>query len=162
MPTVDQSAFIHQAAIILGNVTIGARSSVWPMAVLRGDSDAIVVGEDTNIQDGAIMHADPGLPAVLGHRVSVGHRAIVHGATVEDDCLIAMGAILLNGVQVGTGSLVAAGAVCKEGMRIPPNSVVIGVPARVAREATSEIRERIERTWKAYIRLSEMHRGGKI
>ena len=162
MPTVDQSAFIHQAAIILGNVTIGARSSVWPTAVLRGDSDAIIVGEDTNIQDGAIMHADPGLPAVLGHRVSVGHRAIVHGATVEDDCLIAMGAILLNGVQVGTGSLVAAGAVCKEGMRIPPNSVVIGVPARVAREATSEIRERIERTWKAYIRLSEMHRGGKI
>jgi carbonic anhydrase/acetyltransferase-like protein (isoleucine patch superfamily) len=162
MPTVDKSAFIHEAAIILGNVTIGARSSVWPTAVLRGDSDAIVIGEDTNVQDGAIMHADPGLPAVLGHRVSVGHRAIVHGATVEDDCLIAMGAILLNGVQVGTGSLVAAGAVCKEGMRIPPNSVVIGVPARVAREATSEIRERIERTWKAYIRLSELHRSGKI
>ena len=107
------------------------------------------------------MHADPGLPAVLGHRVSVGHRAIVHGATVEDDCLIAMGATLLNGVQVGTGSLVAAGAVCKEGMRIPPNSVVIGVPARVAREATSEIRERIDRTWRAYIRLSEEHRAGK-
>ena len=161
MPTVDQSAFIHQAAILIGNVTIGPRSSVWPTAVLRGDSDAIVVGEDTNVQDGAIMHADPGLPAVLGHRVSVGHRAIVHGATVEDDCLIAMGAILLNGVQVGTGSLVAAGAVCKEGMRIPPNSVVIGVPARVAREATSEIRERIDRTWRAYIRLSEEHRAGK-
>ena len=98
MPTVDQSAFIHQAAILIGNVTIGPRSSVWPTAVLRGDSDAIVVGEDTNVQDGAILHADPGLPAVLGHRVSVGHRAIVHGATVEDDCLIAMGAILLNGV----------------------------------------------------------------
>ena len=161
MPTVDQSAFIHQAAILIGNVTIGPRSSVWPTAVLRGDSDAIVIGEDTNIQDGAILHADPGLPAVLGHRVSVGHRAIVHGATVEDDCLIAMGAILLNGVQVGTGSLVAAGAVCKEGMRIPPNSVVIGVPARVAREATSEIRERIDRTWRAYIRLSEEHRAGK-
>ena len=161
MPTVDQSAFIHQAAILIGNVTIGPRSSVWPTAVLRGDSDAIVVGEDTNVQDGAILHADPGLPAVLGHRVSVGHRAIVHGATVEDDCLIAMGAILLNGVQVGTGSLVAAGAVCKEGMRIPPNSVVIGVPARVAREATSEIRERIDRTWRAYIRLSEEHRAGK-
>ena len=161
MPTVDQSAFIHQAAILIGNVTIGPRSSVWPTAVLRGDSDAIVVGEDTNVQDGAIMHADPGLPAVLGHRVSVGHRAIVHGATVEDDCLIAMGATLLNGVQVGTGSLVAAGAVCKEGMRIPPNSVVIGVPARVAREATSEIRERIDRTWRAYIRLSEEHRAGK-
>ena len=161
MPTVDQSAFIHQAAILIGNVTIGPRSSVWPTAVLRGDSDAIVVGEDTNVQDGAIMHADPGLPAVLGHRVSVGHRAIVHGATVEDDCLIAMGAILLNGVQVGTGSLVAAGAVCKEGMRIPPNSLVLGVPARVAREATSEITERIQRTWRAYVRLSGEYRTGQ-
>ena len=161
MPRVDQSAFIHQAAILIGNVTIGPRSSVWPTAVLRGDSDAIVVGEDTNVQDGAIMHADPGLPAVLGHRVSVGHRAIVHGATVEDDCLIAIGAILLNGVQVGTGSLVAAGAVCKEGMRIPPNSLVLGVPARVAREATSEITERIQRTWRAYVRLSGEYRAGK-
>ena len=161
MPTIDKSAFVHPAAILIGNVTLGARASVWPTAVLRADSDAIVVGPDTNIQDGAILHADPGLPAVLGARVSVGHRAIVHGATVEDDCLIAMGAILLNGVQVGAGSLVAAGAVCKEGMRIPPNSLVVGVPARVAREATSEITERIARTWKAYSRLSEEHRAGK-
>jgi len=161
MPRIDQSAFVHPAAIVLGNVTLGARASVWPTAVLRADSDAIVIGEDTNIQDGAILHADPGLPAVLGARVSVGHRAIVHGAMVEDDCLIAMGAILLNGVHVGAGSLVAAGAVCKEGMRIPPDSVVIGVPARVAREATSEITERIQRTWRAYVRLAEEHRAGK-
>ena len=161
MPTIDKSAFVHPAAILIGNVTLGARSSVWPTAVLRADSDAIVVGADTNIQDGAILHADPGLPAVLGARVSVGHRAIVHGATVEEDCLIAMGAILLNGVQVGAGSLVAAGAVCKEGMRIPPNSLVVGVPARVAREATSVIAERIQRTWKAYLRLAEEYRAGK-
>ena len=161
MPTIDKSAFVHPAAILIGNVTLAARASVWPTAVLRADSDAITVGEDTNIQDGAILHADPGMPAMLGARVSVGHRAIVHGATVEDDCLIAMGAILLNGVHVGAGSLVAAGAVCKEGMRIPPNSLVLGIPARVAREATSEIRERIERTWKAYLRLREEYRAGK-
>ena len=161
MPTIDKSAFVHPAAILIGDVTLAARASVWPTAVLRADSDSITVGEDTNIQDGAILHADPGMPAVLGARVSVGHRAIVHGATVEDDCLIAMGAILLNGVQVGAGSLVAAGAVCKEGMRIPPKSLVLGIPARVAREATSEIRERIERAWKAYLRLREEYRAGK-
>ena len=159
---VDPSAFVHRTAVILGDVTLGARASVWPTAVIRGDSDRIVIGEDTNIQDGAILHADPGLPTTLGARVTVGHRAIVHGSTVEDDCLIAMGAILLNGVHVGAGSLVAAGAVCKEGMRIPPNSVVIGIPARVAREATGEIKERIDRTWRAYLRLTEMHRNGKV
>ena len=157
----DPSAFVHPSAVILGNVTLGARVSVWPTAVLRGDSDAIVVGEDCNIQDGAVVHADPGVPTVLGARVSVGHRAIVHGATVEADCLIGMGAILLNGVHVGSGSLIAAGAVCREGMRIPPGSVVVGVPARVAREATSEIKERIERTWKSYLRLQEEHRRGQ-
>ena len=158
---IDPTSFIHPSAVILGDVTLGARSSVWPTAVLRGDSDAIVVGEDCNIQDGAILHADPGLPATLGARVSVGHRAIVHGATVEEDCLIGMGAILLNGVHVGRGSLIAAGAVCREGMRIPPGSVVVGVPARVAREATSEIKERIERTWQSYLRLQAEHRRGE-
>jgi carbonic anhydrase/acetyltransferase-like protein (isoleucine patch superfamily) len=158
---IDADAFVHSAAVVLGDVTLAGGASVWPTAVLRGDSDAIVVGADSNIQDGAIVHADPGLPAMIGARVSVGHRAIVHGATVEDDCLIAMGAILLNGVHVGRGSLVAAGAVCREGMRIPPGSVVVGIPARVAREATSEINERIERTWRAYLVLQREHREGK-
>ena len=155
---IDKDAYVHPTAVLLGDVTLAARVSVWPTAVLRGDSDGITVGPDSNIQDGAVLHADPGLPTTLGARVSVGHRAIVHGATVEDDCLIGMGAILLNGVHVGAGSLVAAGAVCREGMRIPPNSVVIGIPARVARDATSEISERIERTWRSYVRLQAEHR----
>jgi len=158
---IHETAFIHPAAVVLGDVTLGARASVWPTAVIRADSDRIVVGADCNIQDGAVLHADPGLPTVLGERVSVGHRAIVHGSTVEDDCLIGMGAILLNGVHVGRGSLVAAGAVCREGMRIPAGSVVVGIPARVARQATSEIGERIEHTWRAYLRLQEEHRAGK-
>jgi len=158
---IDPTAFVHSSAVVLGNVTLGARVSVWPTAVLRGDSDAIIVGADCNVQDGAVLHADEGLPTTLGARVSVGHRAIVHGATVEEDCLIGMGAILLNGVYVGSGSLIAAGAVCREGMRIPPGSVVVGVPARVAREATSEIKERIEKTWRAYLQLQEEHRRGK-
>ena len=112
----------------LGNVTLGARVSVWPTAVIRGDSDSIVIGDDSNVQDGTIIHVDHGVPTTIGNRVAIGHRAIVHGATIEDDCLIAMGAILLNGVHVGTGSIVGAGAVVREGMRIPPNSLVLGVP----------------------------------
>jgi carbonic anhydrase/acetyltransferase-like protein (isoleucine patch superfamily) len=146
---------------VIGDVTLGARVSVWPTAVIRADSAPISVGADSNIQDGSVLHVDRGFPMVIGARVSVGHRAVLHGATVEDDCLIAMGAILLNGVVVGAGSLVGAGAVCREGMRIPPRSVVLGVPARVAREATSEITERIRRTMESYLSLQAEYRAGK-
>src|SRR4026208_304529 len=136
MPTIHPTAFVHTRATVVGNVTLGARVSVWPTAVLRGDSDAIVVGDDSNVQDGTIVHVDDGVPTTIGKRVGIGHRAIVHGATIEDDCLIAMGAILLNGVHVGTGSIVGAGAMCPEGMQIPPNSLALGLPARVVRQTT--------------------------
>ena len=126
MTAIHPTAFVHPAAHVIGDVTLGARVSVWPTAVLRGDTDAIVVGEDSNIQDGTIVHVDAGVPCTIGARVAIGHRAIVHGATIEDDCLIGMGAILLNKVHVGTGSIVGAGAVCREGMVIPPNSLVVG------------------------------------
>jgi len=152
---------VHPSAILIGDVTLGPRVSVWPTAVLRADSASIVIGEDCNIQDGTIIHVDTGVPVRIGARVSIGHRAVVHGATVEDDCLIAMGSILLNGVHVGRGSLVGAGAVCKEGMRIPANSLVLGVPARVAREATREIKERIQHTVEAYLTLQEEYRAGR-
>jgi carbonic anhydrase/acetyltransferase-like protein (isoleucine patch superfamily) len=159
--SIDPSAFIHPLAAVIGDVTLGARASVWPTAVIRADSATITVGADTNVQDGAVLHVDHGFPLVIGSRVSIGHRAVLHGATVEDDCLIAMGAILLNGVVVGAGSLVGAGAVCREGMRIPPRSVVLGVPARVAREATSEITDRIRRTMESYLSLQGEYRTGK-
>ncbi|MGE5727689.1 MAG: gamma carbonic anhydrase family protein [Gemmatimonas sp.] len=159
--TIDSSAYIHPLAAIIGDVTLGPRVSVWPTAVIRADTDTISIGADTNVQDGAVLHVDRGFPLVVGARVSIGHRAVLHGATVEDDCLIAMGAILLNGVVVGAGSLVGAGAVCREGMRIPPRSVVLGVPARVAREATSEITERIRRTMEGYQSLQAEYRAGK-
>jgi carbonic anhydrase/acetyltransferase-like protein (isoleucine patch superfamily) len=145
----------------MGDVALGARVSVWPTAVIRADTAAITIGADTNVQDGAVLHVDTGFPLVIGARVSIGHRAVLHGATVEDDCLIAMGAILLNGVVVGAGSLVGAGAVCREGMRIPPRSVVLGVPARVAREATSEITDRIRHTMEGYLLLQADYRAGK-
>jgi carbonic anhydrase/acetyltransferase-like protein (isoleucine patch superfamily) len=161
MPTIDPSAFIHSTAVVAGDVTLGARVSVWPTAVIRGDSDSIVIGDDSNIQDGAIVHVDHGVPTKIGKRVAVGHRAIIHGSTVEDDCLIAMGAILLNGVHVGTGSIVGAGAVCREGMRIPPNSLVLGVPGRVTRETTPEERERIKHTVNSYLELQTRYKPPK-
>lgn len=160
--SIDSSAFIHPLAVVIGDVTLGARTSVWPTAVIRADSASITVGADCNIQDGSVLHVDVGFPIVIASRVSIGHRAVLHGATVEDDCLIAMGAILLNGVVVGAGSLVGAGAVCREGMRIPPRSVVLGVPARVAREATSEITERIRHTVASYLALQADYRSGKF
>ncbi len=144
---IHATAFIAPGAVVLGDVTLGARASVWYGAVLRGDMAAIVVGEATNLQDGTIVHVDEGKPARIGARVGVGHRAILHGCTVEDDCLIGMGSILLNDVHVGTGSVVAAGAGVPEGTRVPPGSLMVGVPARMARRVDDALRERIRLTF---------------
>jgi carbonic anhydrase/acetyltransferase-like protein (isoleucine patch superfamily) len=147
---------------VLGDVTLGPRASVWFGAVLRADMDRIVIGEDTNLQDGTIVHVDEGRPALVGARVGVGHRAIVHGCTVEDDCLVGMGSVLLNGVVVGTGSVVAAGAVLREGMVVPPGSLVMGVPARVVRPVDDGLRQRIRSTWQHYVALAQRHRAGNF
>src|SRR5919107_3335108 len=125
---IDPRAFIHPLAVVCGDVTLAARVSVWPTAVIRGDTASIAIGESSNVQDGTIVHVDHDVPTTIGARVAIGHRAIIHGATIEDDCLIAMGAILLNHVKVGHGSIIGAGALCTEGMVVPPNSLVIGVP----------------------------------
>ena len=162
MPKIHPTAFIHPTAVVLGDVTLGARVSVWPTAVIRGDSDTITIGDDSNVQDGTIIHADDGVPTTIGRRVAIGHRAIVHGTTIDDDCLIAMGAVLLNHVHVGTGSIVGAGAVCREGMLIPPNSLVLGVPARITRSTTPEDRDRIKKTVESYLDLQERHRRGEV
>lgn len=160
MPSIDPTAFIHPLAYVAGDVTLGARVSVWPTAVVRGDSGEITIGDDSNVQDGTVVHVDEGRPTRIGKRVAIGHRAVIHGSTVEDDCLIAMGAILLNGVHVGTGSIVGAGALCPEGMVIPPNSLAIGIPARVLRATTEVERERIQKTVAAYLELQAQHRAG--
>jgi carbonic anhydrase/acetyltransferase-like protein (isoleucine patch superfamily) len=143
-------------------VTLGAGASVWPKAVIRADSAPIIIGESSNVQDGVVIHVDPGLPCTIGARVAIGHRAIVHGATVEDDCLIAMGAIVLNHVVVGRGSLIGAGAVCREGMVIPPNSLVLGVPGRVVRATDETLRERTAHAVAAYLDLAQRHRRGEF
>jgi len=158
---IHPTAYLHPSAVVCGNVTLGARVSVWATAVIRGDSDSIEIGDDSNIQDGAVVHVDDGVPTKIGKRVGVGHRAIIHGATVEDDCLIAMGAILLNGAVVGSGSIVGAGALCTEGFVVPPNSLAMGVPAKVIRQTTPAERERIKHTVDAYLELQKSHRAGK-
>ena len=117
-----------------------------------------MIGDESNVQDGTVIHADPGLPTTIGKRVGIGHRAIIHGSIIADDCLIGMGAILLNGVRVGTGSIIAAGAVCPEGLEVPPNSLVMGVPGRVRRETTDAERERIRHTVQSYLALQERHK----
>jgi carbonic anhydrase/acetyltransferase-like protein (isoleucine patch superfamily) len=157
---IHPTAFIAPTAVVLGNVTLGPRSSVWYHAVLRGDMAPISVGEATNLQDGTIVHVDEGKPALIGARVGVGHRVILHGCTVEDDCLIGMGSVLLNGVRVGTGSVIAAGAVLTEGTEVPPGSLVMGVPGKVAREVDDELRARIRATWEHYVVEAARHRGG--
>lgn len=157
-PDIARAAFIAPGAVIVGNVTLGDGSSVWYGAVLRGDDDRIVLGEDVNIQDGSILHADPGFPVLLGDRVSLGHGAIVHGATVEHDVLIGMRATVLNGARIGTGSVVAAGAVVLPGVEVPSGSLVAGVPAKVRRDVTAEDRDLITTTTREYRRISREHR----
>jgi len=139
-PTIATSAYVDATAQIVGDVHIGEESSVWMHAVVRGDVNYIHVGRRTNIQDGCVVHVmrDPSHPTILGDDITIGHGAIVHGCTIEDVCLIGMGAILLNGAHVGHGSIVAAGTLLPEGCVIPPRSLVMGSPGKVRRPVTDE------------------------
>jgi carbonic anhydrase/acetyltransferase-like protein (isoleucine patch superfamily) len=146
----------------MGDVTLGAESSVWYGAVLRGDMAPIVVGSQSNLQDGTVVHVDEGVPCRVGSRVAVGHRVILHGCLVEDDCLVGMGSVLLNRVSIGTGSVVAAGAVLPEGMRVPPHSLVMGVPGRVVGPVNERLTRRIAATWTHYVEQAQAHRAGRF
>ena len=161
MPTIHPTSFVAPTAVVIGSVTLGADSSVWYQAVLRADLAPIDVGAETNIQDGTIVHVDTGMPCTVGRRVGVGHRVILHGCVVEDECLIGMGAVVLNRVRIGTGSVVAAGAVIPEGMVIPPRSLVMGVPGRIVRQVDAELSQRIAATWARYVELARDHREGR-
>ena len=138
-PTVDPSAYIDSSAQVIGDVHIGAESSVWMNVVVRGDVNFVRIGARTNIQDLTLVHVMRDThPTVIGDDVTVGHSAVVHGTTIENRCLIGMGAILLNGSRIGAGSIVAAGALVTEGMIVPPGSMVMGMPAKVRRPLTDE------------------------
>ena len=158
---IDSTVFIAQGAIVLGDVELGKDVSVWYNAVIRGDTDKITIGAATNIQDLTMIHADPGIPCVVGSRVTVGHRVILHGCTIEDDCLIGMGAIVLNKVHVGRGSVIGAGAVLLEGTVVPPGSVVVGIPGRVMDQVDAAMLERLEHGWRHYVDQARRHRAGE-
>ena len=146
----------------MGDVTLGPESSVWYGAVVRGDMARVVIGAQSNLQDGTIVHVDEGVPCLIGSRVGVGHRVILHGCVVEDECLIGMGAVLLNDVRISTGSVVAAGAVLPEGMQVPPRSVVMGVPARIVRPVDERLAQRIAETWSHYVKQASAHHAGQF
>ena len=155
---IHPTAFIAPGAVVLGEVTLGANASVWYGCVLRADMDRIVVGEATNVQDGTVVHVDAGRPALIGARVGIGHRAVIHGCTIEDECLVGMGSILLNGAHVGSGSVIAAGAVVTEDTIVPAGSLVMGVPGRVVRPVDEALRARIRGTWRHYVEQAARHR----
>jgi len=157
VPTLADGAWAAPSADLIGDVRLGPRASVWFGAIIRADNTPILVGEDSNVQDGAVGHSDPGAPLTIGARVTVGHGAVVHGATVEDDCLIGMRSVILNGARVGAGSLIAAGAVVLEGAEIPPGSLVAGVPGKVRRELSADERAALEESWRGYVRRAERH-----
>ena len=157
---IDPTAFVAPGAALVGDVAIGASASVWFNATLRGDLEAIVVGEESNIQDNCVVHVDVDQPAIIGARVTLGHGAIVHAATIEDEVLVAMKAVVLSGCHVGTGSLIGAGAVLPEGMRVPPGSLVLGVPGRVVRPLRPEESERVRRNARSYVELAAAYRAG--
>jgi carbonic anhydrase/acetyltransferase-like protein (isoleucine patch superfamily) len=161
-PAIPASAFVHPRASVCGRTTLGERASVWGGVVIRADTDVIVVGHESNIQDLTMLHTDRGIPVVIGDRVTVGHRAILHGCTVDNDVLIGMGAILLNRCRIGSGSIVGAGALVPEGVQIPPNSLVLGVPGKVVRETTEAERQKIAASAVGYQRLAEAHRCGDV
>jgi len=157
---IDPSVFIAPGAIVLGDVHIGPGASVWYNSVIRGDTERILIGQETNIQDLSMVHADPGVPCLVGSRVTVGHRVILHGCTVEDECLIGMGAVLLNNVRLGRGSVVGAGAVLLEGTEVEPGSLVVGVPGRVVRKVDETSQRRIEHAWRHYVAQAQRHCAG--
>lgn len=155
---VHESSFIAAGAVVIGNVTLAEETSVWFNAVVRGDSEAILIGAGTNVQDGCILHADPGRPCLLGQRVTIGHGAIVHGATIEDDVLIGMRAVVMNGAKIGRGSIVGVGAVVLENMEVPPASIVLGTPAREVRATGERDWEKIRHAAEHYVAAAKVYR----
>ncbi len=154
---IHPEAWVAPGGVVVGEVTLGARASVWFNTVVRGDTAPVEIGAETNVQDNSTVHVDEGLPAIVGARVTVGHRAIVHGCTIEDDCLVGMGAVVLSGARVGTGSLIGAASLVTEGQVIPPGSLVLGSPARVRGPVTDAHREAIADGARHYVALSRTY-----
>jgi carbonic anhydrase/acetyltransferase-like protein (isoleucine patch superfamily) len=157
-PEVAPSAWVAPGAYVIGAVHLGEQSSVWYGAVLRGDTEPIRIGARTNVQDGCVLHADPGYPAIIGDDCVIGHNAIVHGCQIERGCLVGMGATILNGAKIGEGSIVAAGALVPENKEFPPHSLIVGMPAKAVREVTEEQAQSIAHGVSEYVERAASHR----
>ena len=150
-PAIDSTVWVAPNAIVNGRVTLKAHSSVWYNCVLRGDGEYIEVGEESNIQDGSILHIDPGYPCIIGKRVTLGHGAIVHGSTVHDGALIGIAATVLSRCVIGEGALIAGGALVLEGTTVPPHTLWVGAPAKQINELNPQQRERLAATYRHYV-----------
>lgn len=155
---IDPSVFIAAGAVIIGDVHIGTNSSVWFNAVIRADTERVVIGERTNVQDGVIIHVDVGSPALIGAGVTIGHSAVVHGAVVEDDVLIGIGAKVLSGAKIGHDSILGAGTLVTGGTVVPPRSLVLGLPGRVVRSLTDDEIASIKVTAERYVKYREVYK----
>jgi len=157
IPQIDETAWIAPGASVTGRVRMKARSSIWYNCVIRGDNEYIELGEETNVQDGSVLHIDPGYPCVLGNRVTLGHMAIVHASVVGDGALVAIGAKVLSRCVIGEGALIAAGAVVREGTEVPPHTLWAGCPARQIKELDEQQRARLARTYQHYVNNTAIH-----
>ncbi|OGB68788.1 MAG: gamma carbonic anhydrase family protein [Burkholderiales bacterium RIFOXYC12_FULL_65_23] len=162
VPEVDPSAFVADSAQVIGDVNLGADSSVWFGTVIRGDSDHIRVGAGSNIQDASVLHADRGFPLTIGERVTVGHQVMLHGCTIGDETLIGIGAVVLNGARIGRNCLVGAGSLVTEGKEFPDGSMILGSPAKVVRQLSPEQIEGLRRSAEHYIANARRHQAGLV
>jgi carbonic anhydrase/acetyltransferase-like protein (isoleucine patch superfamily) len=156
-PRIDESCFIAPTADVVGDVTVGEKSSIWYKTVLRGDVNKIVVGSYTNIQDGCIVHVDDEYPTIIGDNVTIGHGAIIHGCTIKDGAFIGMGAIILDRAVIGEGALIGAGALVTEGKEIPPYSLAVGMPAKVIKRLSEEYLEMARNRSVEYAKLAQAY-----
>ncbi len=161
-PEVHDSCFVHKTAVIIGDITIGKNTGVWPNAVIRGDQNSIFIGDNSNVQDNCVIHVDDVNSTKIGNNVSLGHGAVVHGATIEDNVIVGMKAVVLNGSVIGHGSIIAAGALVKEGAEIPPNSLVVGVPGKIVREGDKSLEEYALKNAQTYVELAKRHKDGEF
>lgn len=157
-PEVDPSAYVAPSAVVIGSVKIGPRASIWPNCVLRGDIEDIIVGEGSNVQDGTVVHLADDLAARIGSYVTIGHMAMIHACTIEDECLIGMKATVLDGAVIGRRSIVGAGAVVTKNTIVPPGSLVLGIPAKVIRPLSEEEQADLKPWAEKYIQVAAAHK----